>query len=155
MPYLNTIGGGSARKFGFTRRSQFYKCLTDTSIVTLNLSTLQCTYPPNYAATSFTYPCSVRACHSGGGPWGTDPSTNDLCCSCANNANGNPCFGLVCQCYTSGWVPDGNSSGGCYEPYFATVNCTGYTCPTNSPPATVSGTTCVYPPTYSATLVDA
>jgi len=159
MPYLNTIGGGSARKFGFTRRSQFYKCLSNTSIVTFNLNTLQCIYPPNYAATPFYYQCVQTGCWSGGGVWGTDPITYQsnpiLCCSCLPNANGNPCFGLGCQCYSAGWIPDGTSSGGCYQAYPATVTCTGYSCPTNSPPATLSGTTCVYPPTYSATLVDA
>jgi len=156
MPYLNTIGGGSARKFGFTRRTQFYKCLTDTSIVTLNLSTLQCLYPPNYAATPFQYQANVRACHNGGGPWGTDPSTFDSCCSCAPcpfpNCQG--CFGLSCTCYDYSWNPIGNVSGGCYEPFYALVTLTGYACPTNSPPAALSGTTCVYPATYSATLVD-
>lgn len=157
MPYLNTIGGGSARKFGFTRRSQFYKCLADTSIVTLNINTLQCTYPPNYAATSFTYSCQQTGCWSGGGIWGSEPNAG--CCGCEpcpfNNCVG--CFSIYCTCYDPGWNPLGNvgQSPACYQPYTITTTCTGYSCPTNSPPATLSGTTCVYPPTYTATLVDA
>jgi hypothetical protein len=47
MPYINRISGGSARKFGLTRRSSFYLCGTHTAIVTLNNTDKKCYYHHN------------------------------------------------------------------------------------------------------------
>lgn len=51
MPFLNKVSGGSARKFGLSRRSTFYTCNTHTGIVTLNNTDRKCYYPANYSAT--------------------------------------------------------------------------------------------------------
>lgn len=157
MPFLSRIGGGTARKFGFTKGS--FKCLVNTGIVTLGPDN-KCYYPANYAATGtpFTYPCTVTACWSGGGwGWGTDPGLEGQCCYCAacpyENCLG--CFGLSCTCYDPGYNPLGNTSGGCYAPYPAETTCEGisYSCPINTGVVTLSGTTCIYPATYDAVLV--
>ena len=154
MPFLSKIGGGSARRFGLTKSA--FKCLVNGGIVTLGPDN-KCYYPANYpaTATNFTYSCQVLGCHSGGGYWGSEPEAG--CCSCAacpyENCVG--CFSIYCQCYTPNWQPLGTTSGSCYAPYYATSTCTGtsYSCPVNTGVATVSGTTCVYPATYNATLV--
>lgn len=149
MPYLNRIASGSARKFGLSKGS--FRCLTHTSIVSLG-SDNRCYYPANYAATATSYSCQQGpACYSGGGIWGSDPSTWNppQCCSCAQSN----CYGLSCQCYDSNWNPIGNSSGGCYAPYYINTTCTSYSCPVNSSVATLSGTTCVYPASYNAALL--
>lgn len=155
MPYLNRIGGGSARKFGLSKGS--FKCLTNASIVTLAADN-RCYYPANYAATATTttYSCQQGpGCYSGGGAWGSEPNAG--CCSCASCPYSNcvGCFSVYCTCYDPGWNPLGNVSGSCYQPYYITTTCssTTYSCPVNSGIATLSGTTCVYPASYNATLV--
>lgn len=153
MPFLNKVSGGSARKFGLSRRSQFYLCGVNTSIVTLNNADKKCYYPASYAATATTSQQQQGpGCYSGGGFWGSSPGAG--CCSCSGcpYANCIGCFDVSCQCYSPSWVPLGNSSGSCYSPYYITVNVTTYSCPVNTGIATVSGTTCVYPATYDATL---
>lgn len=151
MPFVSKIGGGSARKFGLTRRSIFYTCNTHTAVVTLNNTDRRCYYPANYAATAtnFSYSCQQGpGCYSGGGTWGSEPNAG--CCWC-NQGN---CYGVSCTCYDANWNPIGNSGGGCYQPYYITTTCTGtnYSCPTNTGVATLSGTTCVYPASYNATV---
>lgn len=71
MPFLNKVSGGSARKFGLSRRSVFYTCNTNTAIVTLNNSDRKCYYPANYNATATQ---TGSYCPSGGsncGGWCT------------------------------------------------------------------------------------
>jgi hypothetical protein len=154
MPFTNKIGGGSSRKFGLTRRSTFWLCNTHSGIAVLNNADKKCYYPANYAATATTTQQQVQGCHSGGGAWGSDPSTWSSCCSCSGCPYSNciGCFSLGCQCYAPGWHPLGNTSGGCYAPYYITQNVTSYSCPVNSSAASLSGTTCVYPATYNATM---
>lgn len=154
MPFISKIGGGSARRFGLSRRVQFYFCSAHTNVVTLNPADNKCYYPANYAATATTAPQTVGpGCYSGGGFWGSEPNAG--CCSCA----GCPydgcigCFSVYCNCYNSSWQFLGNVGGSCYAPYYTTQNVTTYSCPVNSGVATVSGTTCVYPATYNATLM--
>lgn len=153
MPFLNKVSGGSARKFGLSRRVQFYLCSVHTNVVTLNNSDKKCYYPADYSATATTSQQQQGPdCYSGGGFWGSSPGAG--CCSCA----GCPyegcvgCFDVSCTCYNSSWQYIGNVGGSCYAPYYRTVNVTTYSCPQNSGIATVSGTTCVYPATYNATL---
>ena len=156
MPYLNRISGASARKFGLSKGS--FRCLTNTSIVSL-ASDNRCYYPANYAATATTtnYSCQQGpGCYSGGGFWGSD-GAGAGCCSCAScpwpNCAG--CFSVHCTCYDTGWNPLGNVGGSCYQPYYITTTCssTSYSCPVNSGVVSLSGTTCVYPASYNATLV--
>lgn len=152
MPFMNKIGGGSARRFGLSRRSTFFTCNTHTAVVTLNNTDRRCYYPANYSATATTSQQQQGpACYSGGGVWGSSPGAG--CCSCSPcpYANCNGCYDTSCTCYDYGWNPIGNSSGSCYSPYYITVNVTTYSCPTHTGIATVSGTTCVYPASYNAT----
>jgi len=156
MPFISKIGGGSARKFGLTRRSTFFTCNTHTAVVTLNNTDRRCYYPANYAATASNYSYSCQqgpGCYSGGGTWGTEPNAGCCYCNACPFANCVGCFGTGCNCYNSGWQFLGNGSGGCYNPYYITTTCTGtnYSCPTNTGVATLSGTTCVYPASYNAT----
>lgn len=153
MPFMNKIGGGSARKFGLTRRSIFYTCNTHSTVATLNTTDFRCYYPANYAATATTAPQQVGpGCYSGGTVWGSEPNAG--CCSCA----GCPfegcigCFSVHCNCYNSSWQFLGNVGGSCYAAYYTTQNVTTYSCPTHTGVATLSGTTCVYPASYNATL---
>lgn len=149
MPFLNKVGSGSARKFGLSRRIQFYTCNTNTAIVTLSGTT--CTYPANYAATATTQQVGP-GCYSGGFACGNS------CCSGYGQAAGCSCDCSWCtgscdsctgqnfgggNCGNQGWLS-------CYGAYY--VNQTTYSCPTNTGIATLSGTTCVYPASYSATL---
>ena len=155
MPYLNRIGSGSARKFGLSKGA--FKCLVNGGITTLGADN-RCYYPANYAATATTtsYSCQQGpGCYSGGGTWGSEPNAG--CCSCSGcpYANCVGCFGVSCNCYNSSWQYLGSTSGGCYQPYYITTTCssTSYSCPVNSGIASLSGTTCVYPASYNATLV--
>ena len=151
MPYINRISGGSARKFGLTRRSSFYLCGTHTAIVTLNNTDKKCYYPASYNASS-SQQQQGPGCYSGGGYWGSD-GVGAGCCSCAGcpYAGCVGCFGVSCTCYNASWQYIGNVGGSCYQPYYITV--TVYSCPVNTGIATVSGSTCVYPAAYNATLV--
>lgn len=152
MPYLNRIGGGSARKFGLSKGS--FRCLTNTSIVTLAADN-RCYYPANYNATATTtsYSCQQGpGCYSGGDQYGGS------CCVCGGCC-ASPCAGCWfngsgCTCYTPDWQPCGTGAS-CYGAYYINTTCssTSYSCPTNSGVATLSGTTCVYPASYNATLV--
>ena len=150
MPFLNKRGSGSARRFGLSMRSVFYTCNTNTSIVTLTGTT--CVYPANYAATATTTQ-QGPACYSGGAQCGNQ------CVSCTGQAAG-------CGVQCNGWCSGSCSSctgidfggGNCgnqgwqssYTAYY--INVTTYSCPTNTSAVTLSGTTCVYPATYNATL---
>jgi len=154
VPFMNKIGGGSARRFGLSRRSQFYSCVTHTAVTTLNPADNKCYYPANYAATGTTAPQQQGpGCYSGGGTWGSEPNAG--CCSCSGCPYSEciGCFGVSCYCYTSNWTFLGTVGGSCYAPYYITVNVTTYSCPVNNGIATLSGTTCVYPATYNATLM--
>jgi len=153
MPFLNKVSGGSARKFGLSRRSAFWLCNTHPGVATLNNGDKKCYYPANYNATATTSQQQQGpACYSGGGTWGSEPNAG--CCGCG----GCPyegcigCFGVSCYCYTSNWTFLGTVGGWCYAPYYITVNVTTYSCPQNPGIATVSGTSCVYPSTYNATM---
>lgn len=149
MPFLNKVGGGSARKFGLSRRVQFYVCSTNTGITSLNPADNKCYYPANYGASS-SQQQQGPACYSGGGTWGSNPGAGCCSCSACPYANCAGCFDVSCQCYNTSWQPIGNSSGSCYQPYY--INTTVYSCPQNTSVATLSSTTCVYPATYNATL---
>lgn len=104
MPFLSKVGGGSARRFGFSRRSIIYTCNTNTSMVTFNPSDRKCYYPADYVATN------NRTCPSGGtlsgtncvypanyGATGTSVNSGPGCWS-GGVESGNACF--HCQ---SGW----------------------------------------------------
>ena len=71
MPFLNKVSGGSARKFGLSRRSVFYTCNTNTAIVTLNNTDRKCYYPANYSATATPGGFAGWSCPSGGSNCGT------------------------------------------------------------------------------------
>lgn len=151
MPYMNRVSGGSARKFGFTRRVGFYSCNTHTSITTLNNTDKKCYYPSNYSATATTTQQQQGpGCYSGGDNYGGTCATCYGCCA-------SPCAGCWysggggCTCYTPDWQPCGVGAG-TYGAYYINVNVTTYSCPVNSGIATVSGTTCVYPAAYNATF---
>lgn len=149
MPYMNRMSGGSARKFGFTRRVGFYSCNTHTGIVTRNVNDNKCYYPSNYAATGTTSQQQQGpGCYSGGDNYSGNCCTCGGCCA-------SPCAGCWyngsgCTCYTPDWNPCGTGAS-CYNAYYITVNVTTYSCPVNTGIATVSGTTCVYPAAYNAT----
>jgi len=64
MPFLNRVSGGSARRFGFSRRSIIFTCNTHTAITTLNNSDKKCYYPANYAANP-SYSCPSGGSVSG------------------------------------------------------------------------------------------
>lgn len=154
MPFVSKIGGGSARRFGLTRRSTFFSCVNHPGVAVLNNSDKKCYYPANYAATATTTNQTVGpGCYSGGGHWGSEPNAG--CCHCAGcpYANCVGCFSVHCQCYDYGWNPIGNVGGGCYAPYYTTQQVTNYSCPQNTGVATLSGQTCVYPATYNATEI--
>lgn len=154
MPFLNRVAGGSARKFGLSKGS--FRCLTHVGIATLNPADNRCYYPANYAATGTT---SYYSCQQGPGCYSGGESTGGGCCSCGGCC-ANPCAGCWysghggCTCYDTGWNPCGVGAS-CYSPYYITATCssTSYSCPTNSGIASLSGTTCVYPASYPASLV--
>jgi len=64
MPFLNKVSGGSARRFGFSRRSIIFTCNTNTGIVTLNNADKKCYYPANYSANA-SYSCPSGGSVSG------------------------------------------------------------------------------------------
>lgn len=153
MPYLNRISGASARKFGLSKGS--FKCLTNTSIVTLGADN-RCYYPANYSATATT---TTYSCQQGPGCYSGGDNYSGSCCVCGSCC-ASPCAGCWyngyggCTCYDTGWNPCGVGAS-CYSAYYINTTCssTSYSCPVNSGIATVSGTTCVYPATYNATLI--
>lgn len=152
MPFLNKVSGGSARRFGFSRRVAFYTCNTNTSLVTLNNADKKCYYPSNYAATATTTQ-QGPGCYSGGVQCGNScVSCTGQAAGCGVQCNGwcagdcNSCTGINFgggNCGNQGW----QSSYGAYY-----INVTTYSCPTNSSVVSLSGTTCVYPAAYNATL---
>ena len=137
MPFMNKIGGGSARRFGLSRRSVFYTCNTNTSLVTLNTTDRKCYYPSDYNATAWSWQ-SGTSCYAGGA-------------NCSGWCIG---AGQGCGCNCSNWCgPCDNANlhrpewGYAAAPTYTTT----YSCPTNSSVVTRSGTTCLYPAAYNAT----
>lgn len=153
MPFLNKVSGGSARKFGLSRRSVFYTCNTHTGIVSLNNTDRKCYYPANYNATATTTSGTTQqgpGCYSGGDNYSGNCCTCGGCCA-------SPCAGCWyngsgCTCYTPDWQPCGTGAS-CYGAYYINVPYTNttYSCPVNTGIATLSSTTCVYPAAYNAT----
>lgn len=140
-----------------------YSCPTNTSVVTLVGTT--CTYPSSYAATANT-------CTSGAGCWAGGTLINGVCgewCPQGGAYSGGICIydcgpgyggGSVgpCECKQNG-INTGNVIGGAvqcyygsseYMPYSFSYTC--YSCPTNSSIVSLSGSNCVYPANYAATL---
>lgn len=173
MPFINKVGGGSGRRFGLSRRSVLYTCGTHTAVVTLNNTDKKCYYPANYSA-AVNYTCNgatatlsgttcIRsnyaatatttqqgpACYSGGAQCGNScVSCVDQAAGCGVQCNGwcagdcNSCQGINFgngNCGNQGWQSS-------YSAYY--INVTSYSCPTGG---TVSGTTCINVPSYSAT----
>ena len=153
MPFLNKVSGGSARKFGLSRRSVFYTCNTHSGVVTLNNTDRKCYYPANYNATATPGSFTGWAC-PGGANCGTTCyshpvagcSCNGWCtCDCRQGCGGATGYcGGSGDCYCIDRPANQWSASAVYSP-------TTYSCPTNSGVATVSGTTCVYPAAYNAT----
>lgn len=135
MPFVNKLGGGSARRFGFTRRSVFYTCNTNTAIVTLSGTT--CNYPANYSATAWTWQSGSYCPFGGANCSGTCIGANQGCgCNCSNWCG--PCDNA--NLHRPEW------SYGAYPTYTTT-----YSCPTNTSVVTLVSTSCNYPSAYAAT----
>lgn len=153
MPFVSKIGGGSARRFGLSRRSVFYTCNTNTAIVTLNTTDRKCYYPSNYAATN-NPTFGGWFCQSGGANCGTQ------CCGKGSPCNAGCCGWCTGDCNYCGGHNSGYTDGSgvtyctsrpdyCYTA--ATYNNNNYSCPTNGSIVSLSGSTCVYPAAYDAT----
>jgi len=163
MPFISKIGGGSARRFGLSRRSTFFTCNTHTAVVTLNNTDRKCYYPASYPAATTTHPGSFTgwSC-SGAATCGTTClwhptagcSCNGWCtCDCTQGCGGATGYcGGSGDCYcidrpAGSWSASANYSATTYS----------HSCPTNSGIATTSAAsnqssgTCVYPATYNAT----